>query len=798
MKLFYNDIALHDYGQIVICGDNAVGKPESAPQWWEHRFKVRLLFKEATYADNFALVQQVRSALKTKQEGVLHWADDSGNDLINQTATIVDHDRPEQPNERGTYFQNIEITFSFIETFDPDKNSSVVATFQRTGAGTPLITLGFVEGVKYQQDVRRYSQFRSHRESATGRLEVRGRFVGDPNASLDDRRAALLAAADQMRSEITAGMDGRFKFGTIDKVVRIENFLGEYDQHINFVPFSLSATFTEFPAETGYAQAEFTVDMKDDVIAGKSILSFSGTIAAESDTHAISKLATIRNSIAPSSTWTMLRGGGGRSERISGADGDSFIRLSFDEEFEKTIANLVEWSLHLSDADDVASGMIRRTYSGHVMAVGATFDAAYNTATAKAKLLGDSKHQFRIGSSIAIDDSQFSSQRQMTGNIVVRVEFSFEYRLKAVNRVYAEINSEFSRETFGLDVETVSGTIAAADVATARALYGSIKSGYNSFMIRNERITESRQKIAAVATTGSNVSPPNAGGWGTAINVGQAADNVSEPTSLYVTNPTLLGPSYARLWTKFDFSFSIHRPKSSAAGQISVKYEISIANDYIQREKNSTVSGSAWSSSEDAGNAFLDTFLANIGLGNRISSRRSVSYEKAPPSTTATASKRKSTNADGSTFLVINFEDQFIDQLTGPSTIIKCNVRESIKSSGNRIVIQPTAASVDVLQTCGLESAKRTVAGSVTGTDEVVCFAWIAKQRALPLNDSHFVAAGDRKSMPATLSVSSESLPLQDLTMRTGEYNDVPLVGNAKFVSVEFEFVEVLEQLAFL
>lgn len=805
MKLIWNSIGLQDYGQIVISSQTAAGKPEASPQWWEHQLKVRILFKQTTYSDNYALVQQVRAALKSQQEAVLEWQDDNGNELINQTATIIGHDRPESPNEKGTYYQSIEITFQYIESFTPKQAASVLATFQRTGTSTPLITLGNVESMKYTQDVRRYSEFRSHRASASGKIECRGRFVGDPSATLEDRRISLRAAADQMASEITNGSSGQFVFGSFDKTVRVESFFADYDQHINFIPWSITMIFTEFPDESGYAQAEFTVDTREDKKEGKLTMDLSGTIAAESEAHALAKLATIRASVA--SGFELLRSSH-RAENVDGADGATFIKLTFDEEFEKLVGDLVEWELRVSDSDDVTAGMIRRTYSGHVTAKATLFTTAYQSAAAKAKSLGDSKHQFKLNGTLTCDDKQMSipAERQTTGDVIVTVEFSYEYKLKS-SRVYAEINSEFSGESFGLDTETVSGFIVAATADVARNLYTTIKSGYATYMMRNERVTETRQSIAkdVAARLGATNSPPDvpvnvtAGTAAVTVNSQEVDNSTPEPTPPLTRGPLNPTPitGHARLWNKLDFSFSIHRPKAS--GIYALRYEFTVAADFQSREKTSTVSGTIWALSEVSTEFFLtawmDNYSSGLNLGNRINTRRSKSFDKYPASAGA---KFASRGSDGSVFTAMTFEDTFVDQLDDSNQVIKSSIRETVKCSGTRNVIQPTAIDYDVLQQCGIQSGVRTISGSVTGTNESVCWSWINKMRALPLG-SNFSIAGSTALQPPEFEIDTETIPLRELYPRTGTYGDAgSKTGNAKFVTISFTFAELCEQIAFL
>src|SRR3990167_8350838 len=194
MKLTYNSIALHEFGDVLISSQSSAGDPEEAPQRWKHSLAVRLNFKQATYADNFALLTQVEEAL-LQQEGVLLLKDDNDN--------------------------------------------------------------------------KRYQPVRAHRELLAGRNSVRGKFLGNPLATVSARRTALLVAFDQMTDEIKNGKDGTFVFGSINQLVRVDNFSADVDQAQNHIAWSLTMSFTEFPNEAGYAQAEFAVKTREDLEAGK-------------------------------------------------------------------------------------------------------------------------------------------------------------------------------------------------------------------------------------------------------------------------------------------------------------------------------------------------------------------------------------------------------------------------------------------------------------------------------------------------------------------------------------------------
>jgi len=794
MKLFYNDHALHDWGDILISSQQTVGLPEDAPQRWQHTLRVKLHFRQPNYSDNKSLVEEVRSALKSGQEAMLKWEDGNGTVWLDQTVKVLNVDWPENPNEKGTYLQALHIAFLYFENFDAERTQCLRATFQRTGTATPVITLGTVESFKREYDARRYHPMRPHRELVAGRLTVRGWFLGNPLTPVAERRVALLTEVDRLNTEIHRGMHGRFRFASTDQLVKVENFLADINQAQNAISWSLSMTFTEFPNEAGYAQCEFSVRTREEKAEGKVFLTLSGAIGANSETAARAKLDAVRTSVlaAAGGQFATLRSET-NTEQLAVEDGETFLKLTFDEEFQRLTAGLTAWQLRVSDTDDPRSGLIRRVYAGFVIAKSnASFDAAYQTAAQKARALGDQKHQFKLSGQITVEDPQLSAERVTTGEWTVRVEFSFEYQLKG-SRVFMEITSQFNRETFGTDSEQVSGFIVASDPATARNLYSAFKVGYAGLVFHSEQITERREKIAKDgAPSGGVKSPPKAGSWGVTVNSGEVKDNSPEPASPWITNPTRLDDDYARQWLRLEFSFSLHRPKAAGQAAVTMRYEFSVAKDFLTREKVTTLRGSVWASDgpfplsqiPDGASLYLDTFLSSLNLGQRAQSERTASRERVTLG-----------GQPKDVFLVLNFTETYHDSLSGPAAILRCEINEEIECSGLRIVVQPTAADNDVFQRCGKQSGRRILSGSVTATDETTALAYIKRQRRMPLAFGS-LTAGAKEELPPQISFEAESLPLQELYLRPGKYGETQdRSANFKMVRVRFRFTELYEEL---
>jgi hypothetical protein len=761
MRLTYNGFDFSQVGKLIILGENAEAVPAEAPQQWRRRLRVRLNTHEPNYRDNFGLIEQGRAALRT-QGAQLTWTDSSGAVFLDTPVEVFAPGWPENPNSKGTYHQAIELEFLWLENFDNTQAQVLPARVRNNAPGATDVILGCVEGYKYLGEVTQYDPLHSNRQRTEGRIELRGKLRATPTGTVTERRASLLADHAALKAVLRDNKEVVLNFGTeaVDKVCRVRSFSGDVDQARWEIPWSVTLGFTEFPNEAGYAQCEFTVATREDKEQGKVFLTLSGNIAADTEVKARAKLVTVRSSVV-SAGYVALRTDV-RTEQLDGEDGTAFIKLGFDEEYQKSTGNLLTWELRVSDSEETAAGLVHRTYSGMVQASGADYGTAYATALAQARALGENKLQLKVRSSVGAVDRQRLTTVD-ANQAIVTLEFSYEYLVKG-SRLWIESSSRVVTENLGLSSAAVSGSIVAADTATATANYLLIKGLYVGRVIKNEEVNTSTQQVGNLDL---NTGAPAAG-----------------TTSLF-----------ARL----DFSFSVHTSKTITTMQ----YEIEVSKSLPTNEKVTTVTGTIWASEGsplDAASvamAFLDAFLGTMSLGTNRESRRKSARKQAPA--------LLSSGANGSNldiFEALDFTETYVGTLSGAAAVLESELRERVQASGSRVVVQATAASLDVIQQCGTSSGSREVSGRVVATTEAAARDWIKKQKVIPLAGNMAgqiggtgVAAGI--ATPLQVTFGHKFLPMVNGTARAGNYNGDDLtVTSVRVVEAEFSFTEYFEELA--
>lgn len=741
MKIFINDLPLHDLGVVVIAGQQTAGDPPEAPQRWKCKLKVRVDTLECDYSANWSLIREVVQALRTPHFR-LRWEDDYGNTYLEQEATAVGHNLPDDPNAWGTTRQAVEVELEYEDTYLTSR--ALTATWQRTGS-TLVVSLGSVHRVSEKTKVSRFAPDKDARKDATCSLTLRGRLDADSSAPLESRRASLLAALDQLQSEIKQAKSGRIRYGTLDHVVRVDDFEADIDQPVFGIQWSLSVAWVEFPRQDGYAQAQFTATTSEDVDTGAITLSLSGQIGADTELRALSKLNALRASVAPPSLWqpTSLESAPERvSDTLNGVatgDGEEFIRLSFSDKYRKITGDVVDYELRIEDDEDASSGLLRTSYNGFVVARGATDDAAWNAAITKARDLGNHKYQFRISAK----ETRQSSQRQDTRH-QVRVDFAYEYRRKG-SRVYVELTGSTHRQPFGADVERVQGRVVAATAAEADSVYASVKTAWTA-LLHEEQVSRRAEEIGKVNLPAGT---PSSG--------------------------------RERLELALEFSFEVARTK--AATDVAMRYEMDVESDYQKREKTTTVSGTVYAASQAAAEAYLDTFVASLGLGGRMFTKRSSSNERGFSFGGQSRSQH----------LALSFTERFSGVLAGQDQVLDSQLAEEIVCSGPRRVVAPTASSNDIVQTCGVTAGRRTVRGRVTALTETTALAWARRQRHLPYLG---ITPEFRYETPAEISIEPTLVAMTDTVARTGTYGahgDFTRTGVSAVV-VAFTFTEILPE----
>lgn len=784
MQLFYNSVGLHTIGVLRIAQQGFEPLPNAdSPHRKRASLRITIDVFEQSYLANRNQLAVVRDALNT-QHATLLWKDEStGTEYLNQTATVASHDFPEDPNadmlHGGTTHQRINVTFQYFE--QNLVTNTPVATFRKSGSVSAALQLGNVFTQRRTYAASRYSTLRSQRSAASGRIALTGTFLGDTLASLADRRATLGALVTLWETEVN-GKDGTLTYLDFNKVARIEEFDAQVNDASSAIDWTLSASYTNFPNETGYALAEYEISTNENRADGSVTLTMAGRIGAQSAVAAAAKLAALRVSLAAAQTTLgnsihLVNTRSSEQNVAADTDGDAFLEIRFEDEYKiSKTATVADWTLRLSDTEDPHTGMIRRVYSGSVLARSTSWDAAYQAAHTKARALGADKHRMLVIGAISVIDHQQSADAVTTGtDRFALIEFSFEYQIKGT-RVYVEVTADTASDTFGADIESVSGFIAASDFATCVIHYDTIKAAYAAQMIRNERTARTTQKMSLVAPTGTNRTPPNSGAWGTAVNTGETTD------ATYALHPS-----------RFEFSFQVHKEKTTGAG-IAVRYSIRVRTDYTNRTVATQLAGSVFANSR----ADADFAIAQItadGYGNLLDSERSEDRDWFLGVRTSSADDRPATGQGY--FIKLDFSESFNAHLASEDTILECEVSEEIEFSGPRKVVQATAFGRDVVQTCGTGSGRRTVTGRVKAASEAAAMAWVRRQYFYPFGSVSGLPdePATRHRVPPRISLQPAFVLLDDGIARSdvdADYNPTAAAVNVAAWQAGFTFSEIL------
>jgi hypothetical protein len=654
------------------------------------------------------------------------------------------------------------LELSFTATYRKWRSTNRLATFTRTG-GTAAIPLGNTRSWHVHYAATRFNEMRSQRRHATGSIEASGTWAGDMSVSLSVRRTQLDAAVNAMNTEVN-NADGTLKYGNFSQVVRVDDFKAEVNQEETGVDWTLTASYSRFPNEGGYATVEFNVSQRADVESGDEFFSFTGRIQAQNGAAARAKLDTVRTSVLGIYGWSItqrlhdettaqaIQANGdktaGVSEGLEAAttDGTTFIELNWSEEYRRRqTGSLVSSTLQISQREDVPTQLLMTTYSGTVVAAGADADAAYATALAKAQALG-AKRESNIDSTAYLRSSTISFDQRQTQETnpweFVRLTFSYEYQSKlAAGRAYLELTTTVTRDTFGMDIESCQGFIAARDQATAQGIYNSVvRAIYTNRLIHSETTGFAK----SLNQTGGAAAPP------------------------YQFNQQDL---------RLEFNLTVFSPK--ATGSVAFKYSVEVSRDFLALEMRTSLRGSCYTPDRPTADAALAALLTALNLGTSL---RSVRNEDREYSNGGNAAPTLS-----GLMLKVDFEEEFVTRLTGVTGVLEMKLTEKVVYSGTRWAVQhlPFAGDgtggISIPQPAGMEPGSRTISGSVTAAARSTAESWARQQRALLTGD----AAGGHYPQPEQMDVDYEFVPRVDgISTGTGQ--------NVKLWRCSFQFGEIL------
>jgi len=576
------------------------------------------------------------------------------------------------------------------------------ATFQRSGKGGSGVDFGNVTKWNLRYAARRFSDLRSQREQAGGTIEASGTWAGDSALTLNQRRAQLLSQQQAMLAEVN-NADGTLKYGAWSQVVRVADFKADINQAVTGIDWSFTASWTLFPNEPGYATAEFNADYQTNVETGDAMLTLEGRIFAPDESLADAELTRLRTAILVNYGFTLLQqlrakatasrvyANGDKTAALGSfedADGTTFTELTFSEEYRQRMANVLSDTLQIVTRDDSTTNQVVTTYSGTVTASG-NVDTAYALALQRAQTLGANKEStldanaFLRSSQIGWDQRRIQSG---ASSEFIRLSFAYEYqgRLTA-GRAYIEVNTTTTQDTFGTDTQTVSGFIAATDLAAAQQLYQSqVRAAYKTALIHNEAVTQSQLTANADAANSGRTQA-----------------------------------------LKLDFNFQLYQSKPT--GRVAYRYGISVRRDFLALKLETHIKGSVFAFNRTAANAALANLLSGLS-GSPVMEELNEDREYMSD---------LASNATSDVFLKLDFDEAYEDRLTGITGVLEMNLSQQIKYSGTRWIPQPLpfdangSGGYTVVQPSGIQEGGQTIRGSVTAPDQATAIAWAKAQRSL-------------------------------------------------------------------
>lgn len=493
---------------------------------------VKQEFAEQSFADNQARYAALREALRTP-EGMLLIQDENGSVVASEQVRVVTQDLPEQ---WGQYLLNVDVQFRAVRT--GLKVNAFHATF--TPAGGTAITLPNVASLRDGTRTERPSTNADNRRETTVTYNLSGSLQADATLPETDRRAALLAAKASILS-IRGFPNGTLAYGTESHVVRVEQVDAVLADTAEQLTWSVVAGYREFP-DGADVEVEYEVSSRQNEEASELLTAVQGRVMARSRAAAEARAAKI---LAQYGTGRVLLTAEDKVALLDGADGaDGWLALTFNYSYRESLA-VISYSLTVSDRDDLKSANLLTSYAGKVTAADAS------SALSKARMLGDGKYPLRLTANESIET------RSVAGSVeyFVQCSFSYEYQRKGA-KIYAEVKGERGQETFGANVEMVSGFVAASTEALAEA--AALGFQLVGRLLQSQRMSSS--------------------------DIHQETDTVDQHV-------------------RVDFSFSYYLTHLAA----SVQYTREDARDYEQRTYLVTYSGTAWGPSEAACDTLIDT-----------------------------------------------------------------------------------------------------------------------------------------------------------------------------------------------
>jgi hypothetical protein len=502
-------------------------------------YTIKQTFEEQSFADNEAQIHLLAVALATG-EGLLVITDETGQVLVNQVVKVKSHDVPQAWRQ---YIAEVTVVFEGREEI---ASSASNATFTPTG-GT-AISLPNVQDWKQTSDITRFNDERANRREIRTSITANGFILANKALALADRRAALQAIATGMRA--CGSKDGTLLFAGENLLVRVERIeatIGDGSERLNW---TLSCFFKTFPSGTSYAEADYTLSVRDDSSAGKRTTTLRGNIRAADEATGKTKAETLKSQYTAGRVLEHAELG---DAKLDGIDGATWIDMTFDFEFSEPIPDYTYYELKVTTREDVKSNDKIISYSGKVAAPTAA------GALAQAQALGANKYPLMTTS----DETVSTKKTGTAAEVFVEVTFAYEYVAKT-DWKYAELTREILKDPMGDSREVIAGFVVAASDSAAQVFA-------SQFMLTGRLMREQRETFGK--------------------RVGQAAAAAGATTQM----------------TRFDFSYTYYLTPV----HISASYGKEERTDYSTSETTITYSGTVRGPSEAACRNLITIIVAD-------------------------------------------------------------------------------------------------------------------------------------------------------------------------------------------
>lgn len=412
------------------------------------RHTITQWFKEATWADNQARFAALKSALSVA-EGTLLITDEAGNARVNNLRVrVLAHDLPEQ---WGEFMQEVKVEFEGVEEIGL---SGQGATFTPTGGSA--IPLGDVRDWKVKVDTTRYSEYVPNRRESRLAVSARGSIRANPADTPSDRRLYLLGQAAALRA--CDAVDGVLAYtSAFSETVRVSEIHADLGDSTDELRWTLQAEMLKFPSGD-YVEANWKVAAIEDTANSELITRVSGQIRAHDEASALAKRDALRASFEGSGSLKLYKGGEWEQTKLDGSDGATDTHswdfsISYREPLPGAVAS---YTLRVTSRIDETTGLVMTTYAGRVTA-GST-----SAAVAKARVLGQNQLPMKLSEEEDVETISLAGSAEQH----IQVTFAYSYESRGTER-HAEVTSETEKQTFGANVQTVTGWAVAVDAATA-------------------------------------------------------------------------------------------------------------------------------------------------------------------------------------------------------------------------------------------------------------------------------------------------------------------------------------------